>query len=246
MTLHIVHLYGDVMNTYGDWGNIATLTYRAKKRGVEVVVQLVSLGDELKPGQADFIFFGGGQDAGQGVVAQDLGRLSPTIREDVENGTALLSICGGYQLLGSRYVTGSGEELPGANVLPVETIAGQTRMMHNMVVALNPQLDIDRSHGATLVGFENHSGQTKLLNGAISLGRVLKGSGNNGTDGTEGVVYKHAIGSYLHGSCLPKNPHLADWLLGAALRRKYSDIELEPLDDSLEWQAHQQAIGLKA
>jgi CobQ-like glutamine amidotransferase family enzyme len=119
-------------------------------------------------------------------------------------------------------------------------------MMHNVVVAINPQLTINRRQSATLVGFENHSGQTKLLPGATPLGRVLKGSGNNGADGTEGVVFQHAVGTYLHGSCLPKNPHLADWLLEKALWRKYGQVPLESLDDELEWRAHRAAVGLKA
>jgi CobQ-like glutamine amidotransferase family enzyme len=171
--------------------------------------------------------------------------LSEVLRHEVEHEVSLLAVCGGYQLLGKRYVTSVGQELPGADVLPVETVAGPIRMMHNVVVAINPQLSIDRQRAATLVGFENHSGATTLLE-AMPLGRVVKGSGNNGADGTEGVVYHHAVGTYLHGSCLPKNPHLADWLLLAALRRRYGEVALQPLDDSLEWQAHRAAVGLKA
>ena len=117
--------------------------------------------------------------------------------------------------------------------------------MNNLVVAINPKLEISRNESATLVGFENHSGRTRLLEGAVPLGRVVKGNGNNGEDETEGVVYKSAIGTYLHGSCLPKNPHLADWLLARALVRRYGIVDLEPLDDTLEWQAHRMAVGLK-
>jgi CobQ-like glutamine amidotransferase family enzyme len=246
MKLNLIHLYGDVMNTYGDWGNLACLRYRAAQRGIETEVRLVSLGDELKAGQADLIFFGGGQDAGQEVVAADLPRLASLLRDEVAAGVGLLSVCGGYQLLGTRYVTAMGQELLGAGALPVETIASTVRMMHNVVVAINPQLSIDRQQAATLVGFENHSGATTLLAAAIPLGRVLKGSGNNGTDGTEGVVHEHAIGTYLHGSCLPKNPHLADWLLLAAVQKRYGETTLAPIDDTLEWQAHRAAVGLKA
>jgi CobQ-like glutamine amidotransferase family enzyme len=159
---------------------------------------------------------------------------------------AMLSVCGGYQLLGQYYQTADGQRLEGADVLPVWTVAGKQRMMHNLVVALNPQSTIDRKHVATLVGFENHSGQTFLTEGAMPLGRVIKGSGNNGQDGTEGVLFRKAIGTYLHGSCLPKNPHLADWLLGAALRHRYGEFDLSEIDDNLEWQAHALAASLKA
>ncbi len=243
--LTIVHLYSDVMNTYGDTGNIAALRYRLQQRGIAVEVMSTSLGDEL-PDTVDVLFFGGGQDGGQELVATDLPRLAPQIRDLVEDGVPLLAICGGYQLLGKSYVTGNGITLQGADILPVETVAGTNRMIHNVVVAINPQLDIDRSQAATLVGFENHSGQTTLLEGGVALGRVLKGSGNNGSDGTEGVVYKKAVGTYLHGSCLPKNPHLTDWLLRAALERKYGHTDLAGLDDRLEWQAHRRAVTLKA
>lgn len=245
-SLTIVHLYSDVMNIYGDWGNIATLAYRARRRGLAVEISSVGVGDSIDPDRADIIFFGGGQDVGQEIVAADLPRLKPILQPLVEDGAALLSICGGYQLLGQSYTTAAGQRLEGLGILPVDTIAGSTRMMHNVVVAINPQLDIDRSAASTLVGFENHSGKTQLQTGALSLGRVLKGSGNNGQDNTEGVVYKHAVGSYLHGSCLPKNPHLADWLLQKAIDRKFGHVALSPLDDQLEWQAHRLAVGLKA
>jgi lipid II isoglutaminyl synthase (glutamine-hydrolysing) len=245
MRLRIAHLYADLMNIYGDWGNIVAISYRAKQRGIAVEVSPVSLGDELMAEQYDLYFFGGGQDVGQEIVAPDLMRIAPILKEEVETGAALLSICGGYQLLGKEYHTAAGEVLSGADILPISTEAGEQRMMNNLVVATNPKLDVDRSEAATLVGFENHSGRTSLLDGALPLGRVVKGNGNNGRDGTEGVVYKSAIGTYLHGSCLPKNPHLADWLLKRALYRRYGEVELAPLDDELEWQAHRLAAGLK-
>lgn len=246
MELVITHLYGTIMNTYGDVGNILALRYRAERRGIEVKVRVLDQHKDLKPESTDLYFFGGGQDAGQETVAKDLPNIASIVTAEVESGVPLLSICGGYQLLGKSYTAGNGRTLPGIGLLPVETMAGDARMMHNMVVAINPQLPIDRRLSATLVGFENHSGITRLLPGAFPLGRVLKGSGNNGSDGTEGVVYKNAVGTYLHGSCLPKNPHLADWLLSKALEKKYGPIELKPLDDSLEWMAHRRAINLHA
>lgn len=245
MELRIAHLYPDLMNIYGDWGNVLTMRYRAERRGIQVQIHQVGVGTSLEPGQYDFYFFGGGQDHGQVAVSEDLPRIASTLKQEVEAGAGLLSVCGGYQLLGASYHTADGQDLPGAHVLPVMTAGGDARMMNNIVVAINPQLSIDRSKSATLVGFENHSGRTQLLDGAMPLGRVIKGNGNNGQDGTEGVVYKAAIGTYLHGSCLPKNPHLADWLLQASLKRNYGEVVLAPLDDELEWQAHRAAVSLK-
>ncbi len=245
MHIRIAHLYPDLMNIYGDWGNIASLVYRAKQRGITPEVIPLSLGDNLRLGQFDFYFFGGGQDIGQELVAPDLLRIAPQLKEEVESGAAVLAICGGYQLLGRQYQTSDGQTLPGANILPVETIAEKQRFMNNLVVAINPKLEINKTEAATLVGFENHSGRTHILQPGLSLGRVVKGNGNNGRDGTEGVVHKAAIGTYLHGSFLPKNPHVADWLLAKALERRYGKVELEPLDDTLEWQAHRVAVGLK-
>lgn len=245
MHLRIAHLYADLMNIYGDWGNVATMMYRSQQRGITPEVTPVSLGDELRPGQFDFYFFGGGQDIGQELVAPDLLRITPVLKEEIESGAALLSICGGYQLLGRQYQTSDGQMLPGADILPVETVGEKQRLMNNLVVAVNPKLGIKKAEAATLVGFENHSGRTHILEDGMPLGRVVKGNGNNGKDGTEGVVYKAAIGTYLHGSCLPKNPHLADWLLAKALERRYGQVELEPLHDDLEWQAHRVAVGLK-
>lgn len=245
MQIRIGHLYGQIMNTYGDWGNIAALLYRCRQRGIAVEVTKIGLGDDIKPKQYDLLFFGGGQDSGQAAVAPDLQRLTQVLRDEVEDGIALMSVCGGYQLLGQSYVTAGDESVPGIGVLPVDTKATGRRMMNNIVVAVNPKLDIDRSESTTLVGFENHSGQTVLEEGATALGRVVKGNGNNGSDGTEGVIYKSAIGTYLHGSCLPKNPHLTDWLIKKSLKRRYGEVELIALDDTIEWRAHRIAVGLK-
>jgi CobQ-like glutamine amidotransferase family enzyme len=243
--IRIGHLYGDIMNTYGDWGNIVALTYRAQQRGIAISVANISMGDQFDADDYDCFFFGGGQDQGQEIVATDLPRIQESIKAAIERGVPLLAVCGGYQLLGTHYATTTGTDIPGAAILPVDTVAGNQRMMHNLVVAINPVMTIDRSQGATLVGFENHSGQTHLHEGTQALGRVIKGSGNNGQDQTEGVLYKHAIGTYLHGSCLPKNPHLADWLLGKALQSRNIEFTLDPLDDVLEWRAHRTAAALK-
>ena len=194
MKLRIAHLYADLMNIYGDWGNISSLTYRSQQRGIDVSIEAIELGQTIKPEQFDLFFIGGGQDAGQELVAEDLRSKSEIMKSEVDSGAALLAICGGYQLLGYEYCTAEGKVLPGAGLLPVKTTAEGQRLMNNLVVAINPKLTIDKSESATLVGFENHSGRTQLLEGAVPLGRVLKGNGNNGRDDTEGVVYKAAVG----------------------------------------------------
>lgn len=245
MKLVIGYLYPDLMNIYGDTGNIIALTKRAEWRGIEVEVKHISIGDRIPTRrvgtQIDLYFFGGGQDQTQSLVARDLkssgkGRI---IKQEIARGVPLLAICGGYQLLGEYYKPSKGPKLPGIGLFPVYTVAGDKRMIGNIVV--QPQkvgpLWLD------LVGFENHSGKTFLKAGAQPLGKVQKGYGNNGEDGTEGCMYRNAIGCYMHGSLLPKNPVLADWLLKKALEVKYKKtIELEPLDDFLESQAHQTVV----
>jgi CobQ-like glutamine amidotransferase family enzyme len=223
------------MSVYGDRGNVLTLRRRAEWRGYEVEVTELSLGDSLDPNEVDLIFFGGGQDREQEVVSPDfLQQKGNAVRKAVEDGTALLSVCGGYQLLGSSYTTVDGQELPGAGLFDVRSVPGPRRHIGNVLV----ESDLD-GQPRTLVGFENHSGRTYLGAGVRPLGKTLVGAGNNGEDGTEGAVYKGAIGCYLHGSLLPKNPWLADFLLRHALRhRLQDDVDLAPLDDRLEQQAH--------
>ncbi|MBI2018704.1 glutamine amidotransferase [Candidatus Daviesbacteria bacterium] len=258
MKLIIGYLYGDLMNIYGDTGNIITLTKRAQWRGIEVQVKQISMGDKFKKGDTDIFFFGGGQDQQQELVARDLvvSSKGKIIKQEVERGVPLLSICGGYQLLGEYYKPHKGLKLPGVGLFPAYTVASFDRMIGNIVIEVNGLSLIDYRKGKKqrytindtrysnlLVGFENHSGKTYLKKSAIPLGMVMKGFGNNGEDETEGCIYKNAIGCYMHGSLLPKNPKLADWLLKKALEVKYGeDIELEPLDDTLELQAHQVAV----
>lgn len=237
MKLTIGYLYPDLMNIYGDTGNIIALKKRAEWRGIEVEIKNISVGDKLNRGQIDIFFFGGGQDQQQELVARDLGKndKGKMIREKVERGVPLLAICGGYQLLGQYYKPFSGPKLQGVGLFPAYTVASHDRMIGNIVV--------DSDFGK-LVGFENHSGKTYLKKGAGALGKVIKGFGNNGEDEQEGCIYKNAIGCYMHGSLMPKNPVLADWLLKKALEEKFGkEIELEPLDDSLETQAHDLALA---
>lgn len=234
MKLTIGYLYGDLMNIYGDTGNIIALKKRAEWRGIEVIVKNISVGSKLKKGEVDLFFFGGGQDQQQNTVANDLKSKARVIKSEIERGVPLLSVCGGYQLLGEYFKPHNGSKLPGIGLFPAYTVAGENRMIGNIMV---------ESMFGTLVGFENHSGKTYLKKGALPLGMVKKGFGNNGKDKTEGCLYKNAIGCYMHGSLLPKNPKLADWLLKKALEVKYKkEINLEPLDDSLESQAHTTAV----
>ncbi len=242
MKLIIGYLYGDLMNIYGDTGNIIALQKRAQWRGMEVEVKNISISQHITPGGCDIYFFGGGQDQAQELVSRDLvsSLKGQTIKNEVERGVPLLAICGGYQLLGEYYKPHKGPRLPGVNLFPIYTAASNQRMIGNIVI--RPTSDI-RNLTSELVGFENHSGKTFLKEEAKPLGKVIKGFGNNGEDETEGCIYKNAIGCYMHGSLLPKNPQLADWLLEKALEVKYGKaVKLKELDDSLENLAHQKAV----
>jgi hypothetical protein len=224
------------LNIYGDNGNILALEKRAKWRGIQVEVKNISLKEQIKPGEIDLFFFGGGQDQAQELVAKDLIKSGKgkIIKREVEKGIPLLSICGGYQLLGEYYQPHNKPKLVGAGVFPAYTEASFDRMIGNIV--------IQTSFGK-LVGFENHSGKTYLSDQAKPLGKVQKGFGNNGKDRFEGCFFQNAIGCYMHGSLLPKNPKLADWLIQKALEIKYNKkIRLNKLNDALENKAHNSTI----
>jgi lipid II isoglutaminyl synthase (glutamine-hydrolysing) len=229
-----------MLNIYGDRGNIITLAQRAAWRGIDVEVINMGVGEPVDKDHVDIMFVGGGQDKEQLIVCDDFkGVKGKSIKEAVEDGVVLLSICGGYQLLGHFFKTGTGETLPGISLFDAWTVAGKRRFIGNVLVESNLG-----GQTRTLVGFENHSGRTFLGKETAPLGRAVVGFGNNGDDGTEGAVYKNAFGCYLHGSLLPKNPWFADHLILSALRRRYGDsVELEPLDDKLENMAHQSVIG---
>jgi len=175
------------------------------------------------------------------------------IKKAVDQGSVILAICGGYQLLQNYFKTLDGKTIKGIGIFDAHTIGSTTRMIQNLLIELNPTLHkdvtssystIEQSNNLTmnLIGFENHSGKTFLGQNLKSLGTIIKGAGNNGEDQTEGAVHKNAFGCYLHGSLLPKNPHFADYLIAKALERRYGKIELTPLDDSIEWEAHKQAV----
>ena len=238
MQLRICHLYPELMNIYGDRGNVITMVKRCIWRDIAVTVTDITLGEAIDPADFDFFFIGGGQDREQILVCDDLsGDKGQAVRQAVEDGASLLAICGGYQLLGKYFLTYTGEDLPGISLFDVKTVGGDTRFIGN--IAVDCEADGIR---AQPVGFENHSGRHRPGPEARPLGRVIKGYGNNGEDGTEGCVYKSAVGSYLHGSLLPKNPRLADWFILRSLRRKYELEELPGLDDALENAARDAAL----
>ncbi|NFK79558.1 glutamine amidotransferase [Clostridium botulinum] len=231
MELNICHLYPDLLNVYGDIGNILVLKYRAQQRGIKINVSNVSIKDSFPIDKYDIALFGGGQDYEQSIVSKD---MVETKKDDltkyIEKGKVLLAICGGYQLLGKYYTTPEGEKLDGLDILDIYTEGGDIRFIGNTVIK-------NEEFNETYVGFENHSGRTYIGN-LKPLGKVIAGYGNNGEDQEEGCIYKNTFCTYFHGSLLSKNPELADRLLSTALKNKYGDeIELEPLDDNLEFKA---------
>jgi CobQ-like glutamine amidotransferase family enzyme len=237
-SLSLCWLYPDHMNLYGDRGNVVTLEQRCRRRGIGFTLVRLGPGARFEGGRYDLVFTGGGPDSTQLLVADDLRReKSADLTAAIEDGLPVLTVCGGYQLFARFYKASDGTVLPGIGVFDAETIhpgPAVKRCIGNILVAWG---------NSTLVGFENHGGRTYLSPGLAPLGRVIEGHGNNAEDGTEGAVYRNCYGTYLHGSLLPKNPHLADHLLRLALERKYGDGALAPLDDALEWRAHEAAVA---
>jgi CobQ-like glutamine amidotransferase family enzyme len=231
MRIRVAHLYPDYLNIYADRGNIAVLTARARARGHELDVRAVGLRDPVPVGEVDLFYIGGGQDREQELVAQDLVSKADSLRAAVESDAAFLAVCGGYQLLGRSYRGVAGKDLPGIGLLPLETVAGERRMIGDVL------LDCEWA-GQTLAGFENHAGRTFLDEDAQPLGRVVQGFGNDGSSGFEGCRYRKVYGTYLHGPLLPRNPWFADRVLADALAHAGVAAELEPLADALELQAH--------
>jgi lipid II isoglutaminyl synthase (glutamine-hydrolysing) len=234
--IRVAHLYPDYLNIYADRGNIAVFVRRAAWRGHELEVEAIGMNDRIEPGGHDLYYVGGGQDREQALVAPDLAGKEG-LREAVEAGAALLAVCGGYQLLGRFYRERSGAELPGVGLFPLHTVAGERRMIGDVLL----ECELTPGQRRTLAGFENHAGRTLLDPGAGPLGRVVAGFGNDGESGFEGCRVGRALGTYLHGPLLPRNPWLADWLLAAALAHRTGAaeaMELEPLPDALEHEAH--------
>ena len=235
MRIRVGHLYPEYLNIYADRGNIAVLARRALLRGHELDVRAISLGDELGPAAYDLLYVGGGQDREQALIAPDLAAKGEALRSAHERGVAILAVCGGYQLLGRGYRGRDGSFMPGAGLFAHETIAGEVRMIGDVLL----DCELDPGTRRQLAGFENHAGRTLLHDGSSPLGRVVYGFGNDGASGFEGCHVGNAIGTYLHGPLLARNPWLADWLIARALTHAGAggaDL-LTPLDDELEEEA---------
>ena len=236
LKISIGHLYPKQLNLYGDMGNIITLKKRCEWRGIDVDYHEINLDDNIL--ESDLYFIGGGQDKEQIEVSKAMYSQKDFLLTQRDNGAVFLGICGGYQLLGHYYQPFDGERLQGVSLLDAYTVAGKKRFIGNVTA------ESDFLVPNTLVGFENHSGLTYLQNDTKPLAFVTVGNGNNGKDKTEGARYKNVFGTYLHGSLLPKNPHLADYLISLALDKRYNDkIQLKKLDDKIEYSAHNSVIG---
>ena len=234
MELKICHLYPDVLNLYGDGGNIRCLTQRLNWRGIGAAVTKMPIGSTESLAGFDLIFIGGGQDFEQQVLLEDLHRgKDREIRAAIDDGVPFLTICGGYQMLGHYYETYDGKRCDFIGAVDLYTVGSKQRMIGNYKFQCGAE-----SGGSLVVGFENHSGKTWLGKGVQPLGTVLAGFGNNGEDKTEGVRYKNVFGTYSHGPLLPKNPELCDKILLTALERQYGRAELPPLEDAAEQAAH--------
>lgn len=229
--LRVLHLYPREMNIYGDWGNVLTILRRAEWHGYKTELLQHHPGKPF-PTDVDIIIGGGGQDSGQTVVKDDLLRISDELHKLADDNVPMLMICGLYQLFGRFFKTAEGEEIPGIGIFQMETHAGDTRLIGNIVT---------KTPFGELIGYENHSGLTVLDDEQPALGVVEKGAGNNGSDKTEGAIYKCVFGSYLHGSLLPKNPVLADALIEAAAFRKFGGFEPAIIDDTFATKAREYA-----
>jgi CobQ-like glutamine amidotransferase family enzyme len=229
------------MNIYGDRGNVIALEYRCNARGIGCEVTDVTIGTPFDPDAYDLLMVGGGQDREQRRIADDLVSKGRALHEAVDAGMPMLAVCGGFQLFGHRYVDHHGGVIPGIGIFDMETRhpgPRADRCIGDVVI---------RTELGDVAGFENHGGRTYLGDGAEPFGTVIFGFGNNATDGSEGARHKNAIGTYLHGSVLPRNPALADELIRLALLHRYGrDIELEPLDDAAESRAHTSAEHVAA
>lgn len=233
LKLSLAYLYPELLNIYGDYGNILAIKNRCEWRGINVEITRINIGDEINPELFDFYFIGGGQDKQQIDVSAELLRQKNAFHDAMNLNAVFLGICGGYQLFGSYYQPHNGARLLGLELLDAYTVAGNKRFIGN--VTAKTEFTIPK----TLVGFENHSGLTYLKGDTKPLAIVEIGAGNNGEDKTEGARFKNVFGTYLHGSFLPKNPHFADFLIKLALEKRYQDnIELAKLNDELELQAH--------
>lgn len=237
LILELAYLYPKLLNIYGDRGNVLTLLYRCRIRGINLNVTTIGIGEKIDPEKFDIYFIGGGQDQQQIQVSDDLQLKKKDLIFAIESSAVFLAVCGGYQLLGKYYKTKDGSELKGIEALDLYTIAGDRRMIGNV---LCKEIESDD----TIVGFENHSGKTYLGRNLKPLAKVLRGGGNNGEDSFEGTRYKNVFGTYLHGSLLPKNPNLVDKIIKLALEKKDKKIPEVKVDDRIEVVAHNKARKL--
>ena len=229
--IRLCHLYPDLLNLYGDRGNILALIRRTSLRGIDMEVEAVSIGENFDPDRYDMIFLGGGQDAEQNILRSDLVSVKgEQIKEAVAKDKVFLCICGGYQMMGHFYEEHDGHKIECLGAINIWTVGKKSRFIGDTVYSseLFPE-------SAVLYGFENHSGRTYLGEGVIPLAKVLAGSGNNGEDGTEGAIYKNVYCTYSHGSFLPKNPAMTDFLIKRALEvQKGETYNLSPLSTEVE------------
>lgn len=226
--LKVAHLYGNLMNTYGDNGNVLMMKYIGEKLGARMIFDIVSIGDTFDPNDYQLVFFGGGQDYEQSIVAQDLPSKRSAIDRYIQNDGVLLAICGGFQLLGQYYVQANGERIEGIGVMGHYTLNQENNRFIGDIKIHNEEFD------ETYYGFENHQGRTFLSEDEKPLGKCLYGNGNNKEDGTEGVHYKNVFGSYFHGPILSRNANLAYRLVTTALRNKYGkNLDLPAYQDIL-------------
>lgn len=234
MKIKIAHIYPELLNLYGDNGNIASLTKRCEWRNIDVEVQKYSLNDDIDFDNIDILFIGGGSDKEHKIVCESLRKYCERIREYVENNGVLIAFCGGFEILGNYYKI-KDETVQALGLIDMFTEYSDVRLIDDIII----QTDIlDRP----IVGFENHGGRV-YINNNTPFGKVVYGNGNNGTDGFEGVIYKNVIGTYLHGPLLPKNPHLCDYIIKKALQNKYGDVELQDLDDRIEFAANDYVVN---
>lgn len=233
--VRLLHLYDQYLNIYADRGNIEVLRTRGAWRGVDVEVRGLAPGEHFEPGEFDLLYVGGGQDRDQRMIAECMSEdVGAAIKAAVEEGTALLAVCGGYQLLGSHYLDTTGAHQPGVGLFDLSTDAGETRLVGNVAVRAElPAIGARAGSTVTVAGFENHAGRTRLGATARAFGEVLHGHGNDGESGQEGCRLHHAVGTYLHGPLLPRNPELADWLLAAALAHAHG-IDAATLVDAVD------------
>lgn len=237
MKLKIYHMYPDLLNLYGDLGNVTCLRQRCQWRGIHVEVVGFGMNHEAPLTDGDLFFIGGGSDRGQNIVYSHLLNYSKQMEDLIEDCAPVLAICGGYQLLGEKYIDAEGNDVPGLGIFDYHTRSEEGRLIGNIIIKNSLGLSPE-----TMVGFENHGGRT--YHDYQPLGEVVVGYGNNSKDHQEGMVYQNCIGTYLHGPLLPKNPHLADHLIIKAIERKYGLKELSQLPDEQEYSAHNKVLQL--